>query len=95
MPEDSLVEREGFVLAEEHRGEVDLESAGNRWAFLALGIATMASCAVMVVGAGGTLTWIGAAAVAVLIVLGAVVASRDIERQNRIIEELEEPGEGR
>lgn len=88
MTNGKMLEQEGLLLPEEQRGELALESSTNPWLALAMGIGAASACAIMAIGGGNTLTWIGAVMAAVLYVALAWAASRGIDRQNRKVEEL-------
>lgn len=88
MTNGKMLEQEGLLLPEEQRGELELKSSTNPWLALVMGIGAASACAVMAIGGGSTLTWIGAAGAAVLFVALAWAASRGIDRQNRRVEQL-------
>lgn len=85
-----LLEAEGLFLPEEHQGEIELETSHGSGAALAVGVGLVAACAMMAIGAGGTLTWIGAGLAMILYVVFAWVASRSIEAQSSKVDELME-----
>lgn len=83
------LEQRGVFLPEEVRGEVRFPPTVGAVAASLLGVGALGSCLLMVVGGGGALTWIAAAAFVALLWAFALLARRGIDRQNRRVHELE------
>lgn len=82
------LEEHNIFLPEEHWDELDLSSSVNQ-PLLILTIAVgVASCVLMVIGAGNLLTWIGAGLFLVFLIAFMLLSNAGIDNQNKKVNEL-------
>lgn len=89
MSYEDLKEHNIF-LPEEHWEELDLSSSVNQPLFLLVIIIGLVSCILMVIGAGNSLTWIGAGLFFVFLYSFTVVSNAGIDNQNVRVDKLME-----
>lgn len=93
MSFEELKEHDIF-LPEKNWGELDLSSSVNQPLLLSTLILGVVSCAMMVIGAGSTLTWIGTGLFFVFLIGFTLVSNAGIDHQNEIIDDLLERDRG-
>lgn len=84
------LEEHNIFLPEEHWDELDLSSSVNQPLLFSTIILGLVSCALMVIGAGHTLSWIGAGLFFVFLYSFTWVSNTGIEKQNEIIDKVME-----
>ena len=89
MSYDDLKEHNIF-LPEEHWEELDLSSSVNQPLLLLTIIIGITACVLMVMGAGHSLTWIGAGLFVGFLYAFTWVSNTGIEKQNDVVEHVME-----
>lgn len=84
------LEEHNIFLPEEHWDELDLSSSVNQPLLLFTIIVGIASCVLMVIGAGRTLTWIGAGVFIVFLITFTLISNTGIVNQNEKVNKLME-----
>lgn len=84
------LKQHNIFLPEEHWDELDLSSSVNQPLLFLTIILGLASCTLMVIGGGGTLTWIGAGLFFVFLLSFTLVSNVGIENQNAIVDDVME-----
>lgn len=82
------LEERGLFLSEEAREEHTLKSSVNRPVLIGVAALGFGGGALMPLGGGGTLTWIGTAAFVAFMWLFAVVSAHGVDRQNERLHQL-------
>ncbi|WP_441000149.1 hypothetical protein [Fodinibius sp. SL11] len=82
------LEEHNIFLPEEHWDELDLSSSVNQPLLLGTIIIGLVSCALMVIGAGETITWIGGVLFFVFLYSFTWVSNAGIENQNAIVDDV-------
>lgn len=82
------LEKHNIFLPEEHWDELDLSSSVNQPLLLLTIVIGLISCALMVMGGGHTLTWIGAVLFFVFLYAFTWVSNAGIEKQNNTVDEV-------
>lgn len=77
------LQAQGLLLAEEHWGEIELKTPVNKRAIASTFCLAALAIALMVIGQGRSLTWVGAALFVLFLLLFTIVSSRGIDRQSR------------
>lgn len=86
------LEEHNIFLPEEHWDELDLSSSVNQPLLLLTIIIGLVSCALMVIGGGTMLTWIGAALFFVFLYSFTWVSNAGIENQNETVDNVMKKG---
>ncbi len=84
------LEEHNIFLPEEHWDELDLSSSVNQPLLLFTIILGLVSCALMVIGGGDALTWIGAGLFFVFLYSFTWVSNAGIENQNETVDKVME-----
>lgn len=82
------LEEHNIFLPEEHWNELDLSSSVNQTVLFITIVTGIASCILMVLGAGGTLTWIGAGIFFAFLISFTLISNTGINNQNEKIKNL-------
>lgn len=82
------LEEHNIFLPEEHWDELDLSSSVNQPLLLLTIIIGLTACTLMVIGAGDTLTWLGAGLFVVFLYSFTWVSNAGIENQNETVDEV-------
>lgn len=84
------LEEHNIFLPEDHWDELDLSSSVNQPLLLFTMIVGIAACFLMVIGAGGTITWIGAGVFIVFLISFTFISNTGIENQNEKVNQMME-----
>lgn len=84
------LEEHNIFLPEEHWDELDLSSSVNQPLLLLTVAVGVVACILMVVGAGSTLTWIGAGLFLIFLYSFTIVSNTGINNQNNRVNEVME-----
>lgn len=82
------LEAHNIFLPEEHWGELDLSTSVNQTYLVVSFVLGVVSCVLMVLGGGGTLTWIGGLLFVLFMFLFTWVSNAGIDRQNEVVDEV-------
>lgn len=82
------LEEHNIFLPEEHWDELDLSSSVNQPLLLLAITVGAVSCALMVIGTGDLLTWIGAGLFLVFLIAFTIVSNAGIDNQNERVNEV-------
>lgn len=77
-----------IFLPEEHWNELDLSSSVNQPLLLLTMIIGITACVLMVIGAGQSLTWIGAGLFVGFLYAFTWVSNAGIDKQNDVVDEV-------
>lgn len=82
------LKQQDLLLPEEHWSKIDLHTSVNKTALAAVLCLGLASVALMVMGQGRWVTWLGALLFVVFMILFTFVSMIGVDRQTRLLQEL-------
>jgi hypothetical protein len=89
------LEQQELLLPEQHWGEAELSSSASLWLVALAGALAGLAIALMVLGRGGVVTWLGVGLFIAFLYGYALLSSLAIDAQNRRIEKLLKGRRGR
>lgn len=87
------LEDHNIFLPEPVWGEADLHTTVNQPLVLAVLVFGLATCVLMVIGQGGTLTWLGMGLFWIFMIAFTIISNQGIESQNEYLDDLIETHE--
>lgn len=82
------LEEHNIFLPEEHWDELELSSSVNQPLLLFAMVVGIASCVLMVIGAGNTFTWLGSGLFIIFLILFTILSKKGIDNQNEKVNKM-------